>query len=83
MINNITKQLKTNFRIVVCAESSKSVNTFQKARRAYTAPQVTMEIVQLEISIAAGSAQIDTTNNDATVLQSWEVEIDHNQSYSW
>lgn len=54
-----------------------------RAKRPYAAPQILMELVELEDSLAASSALIDTTNNESAVLQSWEAEIERNETYSW
>ncbi|KGE14138.1 hypothetical protein [Sphingobacterium deserti] len=49
------------------------------AKRPYTTPQIFITYLELECSIAAGSATVRTQGANQDVFETWDVELDDNR----
>lgn len=52
-------------------------------KRSYTSPTIKVETVQIEHSIAAGSAQVVLMNNSNEVEHIWENNISDDREIYW
>ncbi|WP_118195470.1 hypothetical protein [Albibacterium indicum] len=52
-------------------------------RRPYLSPDIQVINLELEHSIAAGSAEVTPTNMNGTILEEWEEDPDDNRTFEW
>lgn len=52
-------------------------------RRRYVSPDIQVINLELEHSIAAGSAEVTPTNMDNTIIEEWEVDTDDTRTLEW
>lgn len=61
----------------------KNSNDQPKNKRPYESPEIQLVCVELEHSIAAGSAAINPHDMNNQVLEEWEVDPDDNRTINW
>lgn len=54
-----------------------------RVRRVYETPEIKVICVELEHSIAAGSAKISPKNSSGQVYERWEEDIDDTRTLEW
>lgn len=52
-------------------------------KRPYVSPDVKVLDIELEHSIAAGSAEVTPTNINGTIMEEWEEDPDDNRTFDW
>lgn len=57
--------------------------TKQQKKRTYVCPKVSKQCVEMEWSIAAGSANTEPGNESSAVKSEWSEGTDSNSSIAW
>lgn len=58
-------------------------NTYVSFLKYYSTPEISIELIRLEHSIAAGSAVVTPLNNNSVVRQEWETADDVVGNQAW